>query len=328
MNLVGQVIVPGVSRKGEILEKEERLAEGYELGRRLIGGSLWADRCACSRQTACEVGSWQGDCAMMQVSVCSHRPILQPCCIRGYAFQLDPYVGCQHHCYYCYALNQAETDWDREIQIHGDLLRQLGDELSGLEPQPIYVGWNSDAYQPVESEYRQTRSALELLAERDFSVCVLTKSDLVTRDIDLYARMPGSSVGISIAFHDEPVRQLFEASSPPNARRIAALRQIHEAGIETYTLICPVMPFITDVRQLIDQVAPYSDTIWFYALSIDAQADRNWQNVREILERHFPELVEAYSDIAFRADHAYWEGLRGELEGVRQETGLEMRIEL
>lgn len=264
----------------------------------------------------------------MKVSVCSHRPIIKPGRVDGYAFQLDPYVGCQHHCYYCYALNQAETDWDREVQIHRDLVGQLDDELSSLEPQPIYIGWSSDAYQPVESEYQQTRSVLELLAGRGFSVCVLTKSDLVTRDINLYSRMPGSSVGISIAFDDEDVRQLFEANSPPNERRVGALKQLHDAGIETYILICPVMPFLTDVRKLIDNVAPYSDTIWFYALSVDARADRNWHNLQGILESHFPELVEAYSEIAFRADHAYWVGLRGELEGIRQEMGLNMRIEL
>ena len=61
---------------------------------------------------------------------------------------------------------------------------------------------------------------------------------------------------------------------------------------------------------------------------MDAQADRNWHNLQGILESHFPELAEVYGEIVFKADHAYWAGLRGELEGIRQETGLKMRIEL
>jgi DNA repair photolyase len=264
----------------------------------------------------------------IKVSVCSHRPILEPCSLEGLAFQVDPYVGCQHHCYYCYALNQAETDWDREVQVHQDLVGQLRDELSGLEPQRIYVGWNSDGYQPVESGYRQTRKLLELLAERGFSISLLTKSDLVTRDIDLFLKMPEASVGISIAFQDTHTRRLFEANSPSNRRRVEALKRLHEAGIRTYTLICPVMPFITDVGELIDQAAPYADAIWVYALSIDREDERNWQNLRGILERHFPGLEEEYREIVFRAEHPYWVRLRRELEVLKQERGLELGIEL
>ncbi len=264
----------------------------------------------------------------MKIRPCSDRPILEPCSVQGYAFQLDPYIGCEHHCYYCYALNQAETDWAEEILIHRDLAARLSGELSALEPQPMYIGWNSDAYQPSEASHRQTRQALELLAQRGFSVCILTKSDLVTRDMDLVASMRGSSVGFSIAFQDEGVRRLFEVAAPPNERRLETLRRLKEGGIETYVLITPVMPFISDVRALIDLVAPYADTIWIYGLSLKTQADRNWRYVRGILERHFPELTEQYRHITFSADHPYWTELRGELEALGRERGLDLRIGL
>lgn len=265
---------------------------------------------------------------MVEVSFCSHRSILQPCSLEGYAFQLDPYIGCHHHCYYCYALNQAETDWDREVQIHQNFIGQLHDELSMLEPQSIYIGWNSDAYQPSEGKYKQTRKALELLAEQGFSVCVLTKSSLVTRDIDLFARIPGTSVGISIAFQNDRSRRLFEVNTQSNYQRIDTLKTLHEAGIRTYILICPVMPFITDVKQLIDQVSPYVDTIWVYALNIDSEEDRNWQNIKKILECHFPELVREYREIALRSEHPYWVRLRTELELLQKKSQLNLRIEL
>ena len=132
-------------------------------------------------------------------------------------------------------------------------------EISSIKPQTIYFGMNTDPYQPSEITFKQTRKALELLAERNFSASILTKSGLVTRDIDLLTKI--DSVGFSIAFQDEDVRKLFERRAPPNRERMDALKKIKEAGIETYTLICPVMPFITDVESLIDLVAPYSDTI-------------------------------------------------------------------
>lgn len=264
----------------------------------------------------------------MRVRRCSSRQILQPCSLEMFAYQLDPYIGCEHHCYYCYALNQAETDRTEEIIIHQDIVGQLAHELSTLESQTIYTGWNTDPYQPSEGIYRQTRRVLEFLAQQGFSVCILTKSDLVARDIDLLASMPGSSAGISIAFQNEDVRRLFEAKAPPNKRRIEALKRLKNAGIETYTLICPVMPYITDVESLIQTVVRYADTIWIYALSMGADGDRNWQNIRGILDRHFPEMTERYRQIAFSATHYYWAELRQRLEELQLEKRLNLRIEL
>ena len=261
----------------------------------------------------------------MKVRPCSDRQILEPCGLEGYAYQLDPFIGCKHHCHY-YALNQAETDWTEEILVHRDLVGRLSQELSALEPQPIYMGWNADPYQPVEGTHRQARRVLELLAQQGFSVCILTKSDLVTRDIDLLASMPGSSVGISIAFRDERTRRLFEAEAPPNQRRIKALKKLKEAGIKTYGLICPVMPFITDVELLVETVAPYADSVSIYALSVAAEADRNWQNIRGILDRHFPELTAQYRQIAFSPGHPYWTELRRRLQEFQVAKRLSITI--
>jgi DNA repair photolyase len=248
--------------------------------------------------------------------------------LRGYRYQIDSYKGCAHHCHYCYALNQAETDWTQEILVHQDFATQLERELSFLEPQPLYFGWNSDPYQPAEETHRHTRQALELLADRGFSVCILTKSDLVTRDIDVIANMPGSSVGFSVAFQDEGVRELFEAKAPPNDQKIAALKRLKDVGIETYVLICPIMPFITDIEACIELAAPYADTIWFYALSMVSEEDRNWRYIHKIIKRHYPELTDQFRQSAFSSDHPYWNKMRAKIETHQLESGLNMRIEL
>jgi DNA repair photolyase len=264
----------------------------------------------------------------LKVGICSPREILQSCELRGYRYQIDPYIGCEHHCYYCYALNYAETDWSEEILIYPDFVTQLERELSSLEPQPVYFGWNSDPYQPAEKTHRHTRQALELLADGGFSVCILTKSGLVTRDIEVIARMPESSVGFSVAFQDDGAREIFEANAPPNDQKIAALKTLKDAGIETYVLICPVMPFITDIEACIEMVAPYADTIWFYALSMVSEGDRNWQYILNILKRHYPELTEQFRQPAFSSGHPYWNKARAKIEALQLESGLNMRIEL
>jgi DNA repair photolyase len=264
----------------------------------------------------------------MDVRLVSRRPILQPCRLEGHAYQIDPYIGCAHLCLYCYALNQAETGWAQEILTYQGIAAQLGRELAGLEPQSIYLGWNTDPYQPADQVHRQTRRVLEVLASRGHSVCILTKSGLVARDVDLLVKMPGSSAGVSLAFQDEQVRQWFEASAPPNEQRIDALKALEEAGIRTYALICPVMPFITDVKRLVEMVATWADTIWVYALSMEAEEDGNWRNVQRILDRRCPEMAEPYRQITFSSEHPYWAELRHDLEGFQVESELDLRIKL
>jgi DNA repair photolyase len=265
---------------------------------------------------------------VVKVRVCTHQPIVQPCSLEGHEYQIDPYIGCEHRCSYCYALNQAKSDWRHEVLTYPDIARQVSSELAGLEPQTIYMGWNSDPYQPCERIERRSRRVLELLAQRGFAACILTKSGLVARDADLLARMPGSSAGISLAFQDEQVRQLFEAAAPPNEVRTGALEALKEAGVRTYALVCPVMPFISDVGRLVEMVAGCADTVWVYALSMESEDDPNWRNVEAVLDTHFVGLTEPYKRIAFAASHPYWAEVRSGLEMLREESGLDLRIKL
>ena len=162
----------------------------------------------------------------MDIKPCDNRPILNPCTLPDRNYQIDPYIGCQHYCYYCYVLNQAETDWTKEILIHRDITARLKSELSKIEPQKIYMGWHTDPYQPCEAEYRQTRQVLELLLQKGFSVSILTKSDLVLRDMDLLQKMNDANVSVSVSLIDEDVRSLFEANTKPTKTRILALQLI------------------------------------------------------------------------------------------------------
>jgi len=256
------------------------------------------------------------------------REVLQPCVLPDYELQLDPYIGCEHRCFYCYALNDAQTDWQQRIGIHENLVDRLGCQLDSLPPQTIYFGWFSDPYQPAEGKLRQTDAALQLLAERGFSASLLTKSDLLARDCELFASMPSSSVAISFAFNDDPTRELFEANTPSNERRIAALEQCRRAGLRTNALICPVMPLISDVAPLILSVRPYVDAVWVYGLQMESTDHANWHNMRQILADHYPDELPSIQEIAFDKEHSYWAQQRASLEQLRAELDVELRIEL
>ena len=264
----------------------------------------------------------------MPVSTCAQQPILVPCNLPNIAYQVDPYVGCGHYCYYCYALNQAETDWGKEIHTHNDIVDQLAEELENISPQKIYLSYYTDPYQPCEAEHLQTRKVLALLLEKGFWASILTKSDLVVRDMDLLQEMQDASVSVSVAFNDNGVRQQFEAHTIDTENRIEALRKLRAAGIKTNALICPVIPYITDVEPLMDMLASHTDTIWIYALSMQVRSDQNWQNVESILQQHFPDLKNMIEEVVFSNDHSYWTQLRQKLERLQKDQQLNLSIHL
>ena len=264
----------------------------------------------------------------MKVSKCSYRSIVEPCSLKNRDYQIDPYIGCEHHCHYCYALNQAETDWTKEIFIHQDITSQLSEELAKISPQTIYMGWITDPYQPSEAKYRQTRRVLELLLERGFSASILTKSDLIVRDMDILQEMNSASVSVSVAFTENHIRQQFEAQTIDTEMRIGALKKLRSGGIGTSALLCPVIPYITEVMPLIDMLVPYTDVIWIYSLSIIEHSDSNWQNIQAILRRHFPDLKEKIEEVIFSDDHSYWADIRQELEELQKDRQLNLNIHL
>ncbi len=264
----------------------------------------------------------------MKVSLCTDRPILSPCTLENFDYQVDPYIGCEHHCYYCYALAQAETDWSEEILMHKAIVGQLKEEIHKIPPQKIYMGYHTDPYQPCEAQYRQTRRVLELFQEKGFSASILTKSDLVCRDMDILKEMNDAAVSVSVAFNDNRTRRLFEAHTMDTEKRIAALHRLKEEGVRTGALLCPVIPYITDAIPLIEKLEPYAEVIWIYGLSILDGTGQNWLNMKQILDIRFPDLVGRIEPLIFSKDHRYWTEIRENLELLKRDRNLNLNIHL
>lgn len=265
---------------------------------------------------------------MMKISTCSDRPLLTPCSLDRFEYQFDPYVGCEHYCYYCYVLQHAETDWRQEVQIHDDVEERLVRELSGIASQPIYLGYHSDPYQPCEAECKQTRRALQILKNHGFSAGFLTKSDLFLRDLDIISGMSDASVSVSVSFNDDRTRALFEANTIDTKRRIEALREAKRAGIRTGALLCPVIPYISEPLDFLDLLSGCADTIWIYGLSADEDnpSDLGWKNTRQILTDSFPAISDKVERAVFSHTHPFWEQLRRKIEDFNHNRNLDLRI--
>lgn len=256
------------------------------------------------------------------------QPILMTCGLDGFDYQLEPYFGCGHQCLYCYALCGPEGGWVKDVALYEDMPGRLRSAMEGLEPQRIYMGLYCDPYQPAEKEHLQTRQALEILAQAGFSASILTKSDLVTRDFDLLSSMPQASVGFSLGFSDEDLRQSLEKETPPNARRIQALKEAKGAGLETSVLICPVLPLLTDVEALIRSLEGAADYVWVYPLSMKNDIDPNWQNVWQVVEKRHPGLAAEFKEAVFDRDHEFWRTQRALLKKMAEESRSEFVIRL
>ena len=162
-------------------------------------------------------------------------------------YTVNPYVGCQHRCTYCYARFMKRFSGHKElwgefvdVKINApDLLRK---EIHRKPPGTVWISGVCDPYQPIERKYELTRKCLQILVDGGWPITVQTKSPLVLRDIDLFRRSANIEVGLSIATADDDIRKLFEPNVPSIQARIQALGELHHAGIRTYAMIAPMLP--------------------------------------------------------------------------------------
>ena len=171
---------------------------------------------------------------------------------------INPYRGCEHGCIYCFARpTHAFHDLSPGLDFESKLFAKpnaavlLRAELSkpGYIARPIAFGTNTDPYQPIERDWRITRDCIAVLAETNHPLTITTKSDRVTRDIDLLAPMAAkglAAVAVSITTLDPKIAMTVEPRAPAPIRRLAAVKQLSDAGIPTYVSIAPVIPAITD----------------------------------------------------------------------------------
>ena len=171
---------------------------------------------------------------------------------------INPYRGCEHGCVYCFARpthcylgHSAGLDFETKLYAKPNAAALLEKELAdpGYVPKVIALGTNTDPYQPIERERCLTRAILEVLERAQHPVAIVTKSALVTRDIDILARMAKlglAKVALSVTTLDRRLARAMEPRASTAAKRLDALRQLSEAGIPAAVMVAPVIPSLTD----------------------------------------------------------------------------------
>ncbi|MEO0884203.1 MAG: PA0069 family radical SAM protein [Pseudomonadota bacterium] len=171
---------------------------------------------------------------------------------------INPYRGCEHGCVYCFARPthsyhglSAGLDFESKLFFKPNAPKLLRAALSKPEyrPRPIALGVDTDAYQPIERKLQLTRTLLQILKEHHHPVTLLSKSHLITRDIDLIAPMAETglvSVGISITTLDKTLARKMEPRASTPQRRLDTIRLLSDAGIPTAIMTAPIIPALND----------------------------------------------------------------------------------
>ena len=162
-------------------------------------------------------------------------------------YTVNPYVGCEHGCTYCYArfmrrFTGHKEAWGEFVDVKVNAASLLKNEVKGKKVGRVWMSGVCDPYQPIEKKYELTKKCSEILLNHGWPVTVQTKSPLVLRDIELLKEFNDIEVGFTVTTADERFRQIFEHRSPSIDERIRALEKLHRSGIKTFAMIAPLLP--------------------------------------------------------------------------------------
>jgi DNA repair photolyase len=256
------------------------------------------------------------------------KSILTKSGIEGVDYAINPYVGCGHGCVYCYAtfmkrFTGHKEDWGTFVDVKVNAAEVLARQMRRAKRGNIAIGTVTDPYQPLERKHKITHACLDVLTAYGFPVSILTKSDLVLRDLDILRRLRDVEVGFTIATLDEQVRRVFEPRSSPIPARLAALSGLTEVGISTWAFCGPLLPFLSDGEEQMDALFGELAKAGVSYIFVDSMklSGAIGGKVRRVLERYYPDLVEGYRYIATNRK-PYHEALMARARMLAEKHGL------
>ncbi|MBI9066428.1 MAG: radical SAM protein [Salinivirgaceae bacterium] len=219
----------------------------------------------------------------------------------GITYNMNLYRGCQHQCIYCDSRSKCyQIDDFSKIQVKENALYLLENEIKRKKQKgTIGTGSMNDPYMPLEKTSKMVRGALEIIAKNKYPVHIITKSNLVLRDIDLIKNISETyaAVSLTITTYDDELSKIIEPGAPTTSERFAALKELSDNGIYCGVLLMPVLPFINDtvenITNIIEKTALNGGKYiigWMGMTLRDNQRDYYYK----ALDKYFPGISESY----------------------------------
>ncbi|MBO3800347.1 MAG: radical SAM protein [Candidatus Brockarchaeota archaeon] len=241
---------------------------------------------------------------------------------------INPYVGCQHGCRYCYAagitfrLRRRREEWGTFLDVKINALDILSKEVKNKRIGRVYLSSLTDPYQQMEKKYELTRRIIEILMRNSFPVIIQTKSKLVTRDLDLLSKNKTNEVGVTIVSMDEKISGNFEPFSSKPEERLEAIGLAKDNGLKTYVFFGPVLPYLSDNDiggLLLKFKESGADYIYVDRLNLRPMV---WGMVSKVVLQKYPELYEKWKRIFF-SKSSYYDDIKKNILKKSREIGLE-----
>jgi DNA repair photolyase len=280
------------------------------------------------------------------------RSILNRCDSKRVPFEwtINPYRGCEFACKYCYARYTHEYmeldggEFEKKIFVKKDAAALLEQDMhkysyesrssGGMYPEHIAIGTATDPYQPAEREHRVTRACLEELAKREgLSISLITKSNQIVRDIDLFRKISERSelsLNITVTTLRPRLARLLEPRAPRPDLRLAAVKQLRDAGLAVGVSACPLIPGLTDRDGELESVAAAAKNAgaqWFFSNALFLMPSSAKQFLPFVREK-FPKLAKQYEAWYAKNGYApeeYRKKVSQRLAKIRQEYGFVSR---
>jgi DNA repair photolyase len=260
------------------------------------------------------------------------RTVLNQSSISDYS--LNCYTGCANGCVYCYArfmqrFHPHVEPWGQFVDVKVNALEALRRQLRRAKPGNVFMSSACDGWQPIERERRLTRGCCELLLEGGFTVNVLTKSELATRDFDLFSGRRGR-ISVTISTLDHRLSRLWEPGASSVEARCRIIAEARRAGIRTGIMFAPLLPFLSDTRESLEAMFGRAANLGADELWVDALNPRPkvWESVARLLRAEFPDLREAYRRVLFdpRAREVYLAEIRNRVTAAAARFSVRDRL--
>jgi DNA repair photolyase len=264
----------------------------------------------------------------MKIKEIRAKNIITKSGLPGADFVINPYVGCWHGCSYCYArfmkkfTGHMNDKWGGFVDVKLNASELISDNLEKYKNKCIVIGSVTDPYQKPEEQFEITRKILKKIKNLEAEVNILTKSDLIIRDIDLLKKFKNLKAVISLASMGRGTINNFEKNSVSSDKRLEAIKRMAENDIYTVVFISPILPYLTNWKEIIKKTEKWADEYWFENLNLYQSIKKD---IFKIIKNKYPEILEKFKDV-YEKDSDYWNQRQAEIVDYCQKNNLKYKM--
>ena len=240
-------------------------------------------------------------------------------------YVVNPYVSCPHKCVYCYA--SYMSSFSKHTEGWGNFLdvKSTNKKINPrkVKDKKVMISTVTDPYNKYEEKYCVTRSVLEQFVGTEAKITILTKSDLVLRDVDILKQLKSVEVGLTICMLDEQLKKKLEPKSPSIAQRIEALKVLKQNGIRTVCYISPFIPEVTDFEKIIEVTKEFTDEYRFEFLNMKGNFK---YKIFNFIKQNYPEQISLYGDLYNEFETDYFEKMTDKIKNYCNKNNIKYNV--